>query len=291
MLISKSMWKLVLILLCFNSAEGDLEDFQMPKYSTALSQAIIDIVFNSFENKTTTLNIIYSSTNDNVSESLLDLINEVLYHLNGAVVELVDESKMETSKRKKKHNIIVCDTFESFEKVFRKMNSDGFELQGFFVFAISLYSDNLYEIMSRMFESLWTLQVVNVNILWMPSDNQWESLMYTYFPYTNFYCSETYPVQLNQFRDGKWLTDSEYFPEKMGNLYGCPLRVATFANAPFSIIRQNEGKFEMDGIDGILLRVLSQRMNFKVNLHVDNVNLWGDVDKTGKSTGKGDKYY
>ena len=72
----------------------------------------------------------------------------------------------------------------------------------------------------------------------------------------------------------------------MTNLYGCKLRVATFANAPFSIVREENGKVELDGIDGILLRVLSQRMNFKVELEIDNKHLWGDVDINGKSTGK-----
>lgn len=63
------------------------------------------------------------------------------------------------------------------------------------------------------------------------------------------------------------------------------MRVATFINPPFMIINQLEnGRVEVDGIDGILLRVLAQKMNFNVELFLVN-EMWGDVYDNGTSTG------
>lgn len=279
------MWNLILLFILICHSKGELTHFEIPKYTSALTQAITDIVFNFYANESTTINIIYSSTNENSSEGLHDMINEVLYQLDDVVFELVDHLNIKYSKRKKEYNIIFCDTFESFQNVFIQMHTDNFEYQGYYLIAISQYSEHIFGTISNIFGSLWSLQIVNANILWMPPATDEETVMFTYYPYTRYYCSEAYPVQLNHFHAGKWMTDINYFPKKTKNFYGCKLRVATFANAPFSIIRQHAGKIEHDGIDGILLRVLSQRMNFTVELHVDNRFLWGDVDKNGTATG------
>lgn len=279
------MWTLLLLFVLTRSSKEDLSDFAMPKYSSALTAAITNIVYKFYVNESRTINIIYSFTDENSYDGHRDMINEVIYQLTDVVVQLEDDSSIKNFRGKKEHNIIFCDTFESFHNIFIQMRTDNFEFQGYFLIAISKYSENLYEIMSKIFESLWSLQIINANILWMPPENEEESMMYTYFPYTSFYCSEAYPVQLNQYRSGKWITDAMCFPKKMNNLYKCKLRVATFANAPFTIIHQNNTKTKLGGIDGILLRVLSQRMNFTVDLHVDNKFLWGDIDKNGVATG------
>lgn len=65
------------------------------------------------------------------------------------------------------------------------------------------------------------------------------------------------------------------------------LKAATFPNAPFMIINELEGgRVEVDGIDGILLRVLAQKMNFNVELHIDADVMWGDIYENGTSTGE-----
>lgn len=49
----------------------------------------------------------------------------------------------------------------------------------------------------------------------------------------------------------------------MKNMYKCPLRVATSDEKPYMfLIPQKNGTIYTDGIDGIIFRVLSQRLNF-----------------------------
>lgn len=53
------------------------------------------------------------------------------------------------------------------------------------------------------------------------------------------------------------------------------------------IIKEFEGgRVEVTGIDGILLRVLAQKMNFNVELHLTQEVMWGDVYENGTSTGE-----
>jgi hypothetical protein len=57
------------------------------------------------------------------------------------------------------------------------------------------------------------------------------------------------------------------------------------------ITELEDGSVEVDGIDGILLRVLAQQMNFNVQLHLTsqssgNDAMWGDIYENGTATGK-----
>lgn len=279
------MWKYILLLIHIGVVRSGSQDFPMPKYGSPLTEATSDIIFNYYMKESATLNIFYSSIDESASEGLKDVINEILYLLRGKIViQLEEYSNIRYSKGKKFYNLFICDTYESFLKIFQRMDQQLFDYQGFYLIIISQYNYNQYEMMTRMFESLWSAHIVNANVLTMPSEN--EALAYTYYPYTNFYCGKAFPVQLNQYRFGKWLRQADYFPEKMTNLYGCTLRVATFSNPPFMIIKQHEdGRVEIDGIDGILLRVLAQKLNFNVELFLTDDHMWGDVYENGTSTG------
>lgn len=68
---------------------------------------------------------------------------------------------------------------------------------------------------------------------------------------------------------------------------GCVLKAATFLNPPFMILKEFPGgRVEVNGIDGILLRVLAQKMNFNVELHLTPDTMWGDVYENGTATGE-----
>lgn len=283
------MFELLTFILLFYPANGALEDFKMPKYGSALTEAVTDVIIKFYERESLTVNMIHASNDEEDSERLQDIIDEVLYLLGDkVVVQLEEYSNIKKSKRKKEHVIIFCDEYESFQNVLDKINPDIFEYQGFFLIVISKYSDDLYKAMTGIFESLWSCQIINVNIMWMPAQNQREVMLYTYYPYTSIYCGKAYPVQLNQYRSGQWLNDPNFFPNKMTNLFGCSLRVATFANAPFTIISERNGHVSVKGIDGFLLRVLSQRMNFKVEFQFDNDVQWGEIFVNGSTTGETD---
>jgi len=285
----KMLYKLFSVLIIARWANANLEDFAMPKYGSALTDAVSDIIFKFYMNESSAINVMSATVEEQYSEALQGTINEILYNLRSKIVVQVEEYfSIQSSKRKKRHNLIFCDTYESFLKIYEVMDLQHFDFQGFYLIIISNNTGNNYEMMVNMFERLWIKQIVNINILWMPQGNVAETMMYTYYPYSESYCGKAIPIKLNQFRFGKWLHESHFFPNKMSDLHGCPLHVATFRNPPFMIIKEH-GIVEVDGIDGILLRVLAQKMNFNVELYLSEL-LWGDVYANGSSTGEWNKF-
>lgn len=273
-----------LVFLAVTSSIGTLEYFGIPKYSSALSQSVTDVILNYYVNESSTVNIIHESSNSKGEENLQDLINEVLYQVKTKTIVELEDYKNIRDNRKKSYNVIFCDSSESFEKIFLKMDSEQFDYQGIYLFVLSKRTENVYEVMAKIFESLWSRLITNANILWQPAESESEALMYTFYPYTSVYCEKTYPIKLNQYLNGEWLNEVEYYPYKMRNLFRCPIRVATFVSPPFMMIRDVNNQVEVDGIDGILLRVLSQKMNFKVELFISDQQ-WGNIYENGSATG------
>jgi hypothetical protein len=259
----------------------------MPKYSNALIEATVDIIEKFYMNRTATINF-YHASNEGEDLSLernLDTMNEILYRIqSNVVVQLEGYQDFKITNRKRVHNIFFVDSYESLWKIFGLMSPFFFDFQGFYLIVLTTYSSEQYQIMFQIFENVWAEYIINLNIIWMPPENDDEAIMYTYFPYTRFYCGKALPVQLNQYRFGKWLhAGASFFPQKVSNMYGCPLKVATVFTAPFMIIKENEnGTLTPDGLDGILLRVLSQRMNFSVDLV--QVSSQGTIKPSGRHT-------
>jgi hypothetical protein len=278
----------LLLFLLFQQTNGSQNDFAMPQYGNALTRALVEIIEGYYMNNTKTLNLYHASIehDDKNLENNLDTLNEILYQVRSKiVVQLEGYLDFKNTNRKRVYNIIFVDSFESFYNVFRLMSPFYFEYQGFYIIALTRYSDQQYEIMMNIFQLLWAEYIINVNIIWLAPENDNEAIMYTYFPYSMFFCGKAYPIQLNQFRFGKWLHSStNFFPDKVSNMFGCPLTVATVVTAPFMIVSEDkEGNLKGDGIDGTLLRVLSQRMNFSINLH--QVDSQGTIFPNGSSSG------
>lgn len=270
-------------------ASGSQKDFQMPKYGNALTRATVEIIEKFYLEKTRTLNF-YHASNENDEKSLeinQDTMNEILYQVRSkVVVQLEGYLDIRKTDRKRAYNIFFIDSYDSFWNIFRLMSPYYFEYQGFYLIVITSYTSQQYEIMANIFEYLWAEYIVNVNIIWSAPQNDEEALMYTYFPYTKFFCGKAVPIQLNQFWFGKWLHKTpSFFPDKVNNMFGCPLTVVTVSTAPFMIIKKaDNGDIHTTGIDGVLLRVLAQRMNFSIDLvQLDNQ---GSVFMNGSSSGK-----
>jgi hypothetical protein len=281
---SKMLGAFIFILLIQTSSAG-VDDFAMPNYSSSLSRAVIDYIINFYCNISATVNFYYYSQLDNVDINL-DVINEILYNVKTKIVFQVDglmDRKVTNSKRM--NNILFIDSLDSFLNVNQIINVNDVDLQGFFLIAITTHNEDVYVMMDRIFSMLWNTHIINVNVIFMPQENTNEAILYTFYPYTRFYCDKAIPVKLNQYRKNAWINPINYFPEKLKNFHQCTLHVATFEHPPFMMITQNEsGAVHVDGLDGILLRVLGQRFHFNTQLHISD-DLWGVVHDNKYATG------
>ncbi|CAO1310415.1 unnamed protein product [Diamesa serratosioi] len=251
-----------------------------------LTRAVVDIVLNFYVKTSSNINI-YEAAQDPESMKLnYDIINEILYHVQSKIVIYLEGYiDLKIMNQKRVYNLLFVDSHESFLQVFRLMTPEYFNYQGFYLIVITKYTSDQYYMMQQIFDMLWAEYIINVNIIWATPMNHNEAIMFTYYPYTDFYCGKTYPIQLNQYRSNRWLhLHSVHFPNKIQNLYGCKLKVSTLSTPPFMMTREENGETVPDGIDGTLLRVLSQRMNFSVELtFVDD--LWGNIYDNGTVTG------
>lgn len=126
------------------------------------------------------------------------------------------------------------------------------------------YRAFLYDSSSKtVLEDCWKLYITNVIVL-VSIEIKTRTAVYTYFPFTIHNCETVAPVILNYFKHNAFqYNDVDFFPPKLNNMYKCPLRVATSEEMPYMfLIPQANGTIYTDGIDGIIFRVLSQRLNF-----------------------------
>jgi len=280
------IWKFILLNLFVHQSFGALENFPMPVYSSGLTKAITDIILNFYAKESTTINMIVAAQSPEAIVTNNYIVNEVMYHTKDAIMIQLEGFESIKTSHQRKYNIMFVDNYESFLEIFKRMDPQHFMFQGYFLIVITQYSEQLYATMQNIFEHLWSSFIVNVNIVWMPPENLIDAMLYTYFPYTIFYCEKVVPILVNQYAVDRWIRAEVHFPRKMKNLFGCRLRVVTFQNVPFMIINVDKnGIVSVDGIEGILLRVLSQRMHFDVELLLESVHQWGELYSNGTANG------
>lgn len=161
-----------------------------------------------------------------------------------------------------------------------------YDYTGVYTIVLTESSRDQYDIMTKILEDCWELQIINVIIL-VSFEYQTRTALYTYFPYMSFHCEAVAPVILNYFVGQSFLYNTPFFPDKTRNLYGCNLKVTTFQAEPYMFLSKLEnGRMYMDGIDGITMRVLSQRLNFTPIVVIPpNNETRGIIFKNGSATG------
>ncbi|CAG9797467.1 unnamed protein product [Chironomus riparius] len=279
------MLKFSFLILLISTATCEFSDFHLPNYSSAMSRAVVDYIINFYDKTSSAVNMYHNTQPENLNVNM-DIMNEILHHVKTKIVVQVDSlMDFRLSNRKRINNIFFVDSFESFKIIYEEMNSSHFEYQGYYLIAVTEHGRDIYKTMADIFSDLWIKKIINVNILFMPHGNNNEAMLYTYYPYTRYYCENTAPIQLNQYQGKNWMREVDYFPRKLTNFHGCHLSVATFKNPPFMIIKQDKnGVITVNGIEGILLRELAYRLNFNVDLYVLK-KLFGEIFKNGSATG------
>lgn len=143
------------------------------------------------------------------------------------------------------------------------MTSGMFDLNGLYLIVLTDSNmANATTAIRRILNDCWSLQITKVNVV-LPMQNNDGVHLYTYYPFKAGFCEQVRPVLYNSYINGRFVERKPHFPQKFSNLHRCPLRVSTFELVPhMMLIHFSNGSIYPDGIEGIVLRVLSQRMNF-----------------------------
>ncbi|KFB41840.1 AGAP013520-PA-like protein [Anopheles sinensis] len=140
----------------------------------------------------------------------------------------------------------------------------------------------------NIFSELWKLNIVHVNVLVKYQNTSVE--VYTYQPYTPKHCGTPSVKLVARFNEDcqRDVRDVDLYPQhRLNNFHNCTLQVGTFEAKPYTILeRKVDGFVEISGLEGNLVQLLAQRLQFRINVtEPPNRMQWGTIGPKGNSTG------
>lgn len=256
----------------------------------AITNAVTDIISSFYLQTTSVLNILIEHSFDCDHHFMFtDTLSKTLHLIDSRVTVVIEESKdLNNRDWKAAYNVLFVDSYTSFKKIFVKLNSVDFNLQGYFLIVITSSEHWQTRDMNLIFVDLWSKYIVNVNIIQDKGKRANECNMFTYFPFSESYCEKVHPVLINTFRVGVgFIKSAEHFPNKVRNLYQCPVSVVTFDVPPFMILKKdkNNNTIDISGFDGLFIKSLSKHMNFTLEKIILKRTAWGRMFMNGSATG------
>lgn len=171
-----------------------------------------------------------------------------------------------------------------FRRIFSEMTVNTYDYSGYYTIVLTEYNDDHFETVTKILEDCWSLYIANANVL-APTEDCETIHLYTFFPYTPEHCESVEPLVHDRFENGTFAYNASIFPEKMDNLFQCPLMISTYNFPPLVILepRSNES-FYIDGIEGTALRVISQRLNFTPVILLSRTNILNKISNATNIT-------
>lgn len=217
----------VFALICLVESHNISIDSQSnPSSASMLAEAVYEVVSKIFPLYTKSLNLLFAqnATSFRVQDFREELSSKVSENTN-LVVRIYSDSD-EAPRRSSKRNAIVmiADNFSDFLRIFRKINRRTHSFSGLFL--VILTSGEIFELQD-IFNLFWNIQIYNVNIMFANTERVFVT---TFMPFNAISCNDTRPIIINEFSDGTYRNDvSKFFPEKLRNLFSCPVRVSVCA--------------------------------------------------------------
>lgn len=187
---------------------------------------------------------------------------------------------MKMSQRKVKFLMMIFDDMEIFANVINNFDMNFFDVHGFYII---VFVDPEKADVDVIFETVWKKPFYNVNVLMQVFDGSIE--LTTFFPFLYKNCKNTATVTINRFVDN-W-ESLTFFPNKLMNFHKCPLTVGSHGIAArFNRTQKQDGSFDYDGSDAMIIKLLSGALNFHMNVNYSTkVGDWGGVHRNGTTYG------
>lgn len=260
----KTIIRFLLIFPCIIHCDGINN---VKSESKQIISALDEVVIKFFAIRKLTPYLI-SSTNDFKDKYIVsDFTNELLSRIFIKSEISVRLGKFEwltkINEGRRRCLIFLIESFLGFLEIYSAISPINFRFNGFYI--IVLTSGEIPEV-EDIFKLLWKIKIFNVNIMFEGSSDA--ILVKTFLPFTIGNCNDTRPVLINEFRNGTFVNGvKKFYPRKMKNLNGCPIRVATSLvnESYFSVKPFPNGSFELSGRDFELVKLLSLALNFNIN--------------------------
>lgn len=279
-----STW-LVLFLLVSSVNSEVIDVAENGSSDRIIGDIVVTAITSRFYRDFFVVNIISSSSSNTSRRTTLDTVQESVARVDSPIPIILEEaSKLQKLKRRRRLNIFFVDSYSAFQKIFVEMDPINFDFDGLYTVFVTKKTPKQYSDVKKMLGDFWSLYITNINIFYqsLVDSNEW--LIYTYFPFTETHCEKVVPVLYNSYVGGYGFKKPvDPYPNKIRNLHGCPLSIATFQAPPF-IILQNDSN-DLAGFDGRLVGAIGRSMNFTLSHKILTQSFWGHVDENGTSYG------
>lgn len=162
------------------------------------------------------------------------------------------------------------------------MSAETYDFVGFYTIVLTKHSNTNQETVANILKDCWSLYIANVIVL-IPTENYEQIELYTYFPYTPEHCEGVEPVLYDYFENGTFALNVSIFPDKFRNFHKCPLTASLYHLPPFVILKpQSNGSYHIDGIEGTIVRVIAEQLNFTTIVQLSRTNILKNI--TNSST-------
>jgi hypothetical protein len=258
---------IIILLICSNVKYSDQKVLlEVEDDESQLAKMLSEIVNQHFVGYFATLNIILPQNSSNsllLKDVTASIITQIMSHNSFIAFRCEKITKTVRSNRPKRGAICLFEKFEDFQNLLKFIENGIFWVHGRYV--LVLLEGELPEI-DDFFKLSWEHQVYNIIIIFKLNNGTIQ--VRTYFPFHENSCHDTNSIVINEFKRGNFTKNPDnIFSSKIGNLFGCKLRIATSNNSvPFIFAHKLENEtYHLSGRDIKMLNVLSQALNFKID--------------------------
>lgn len=277
---------LIELFILIQNSQCAFEVFRISSHMSKsdLLNAASDIISSNFAWKTEAINFITALDNETKHEWNF-LINDFIVKNSGNGAMHIEQANF-IVKRRRLYNILIVDSYKSFHQIYRMISTDTFVIDGFYL-VICIENISMIEI-EGISKLLWNIFVYNIDFLQVDENDSSKINLLTFVPFSKCVndtcgyrdkkeCGNTKPIIINQYVKGAFQLKRDHFPEKMSNLYQCPVKIVTFNCPPMMMINyldSHDGKksFKLHGVDGEMITTLADELNFRIDLfHISDL--------------------
>lgn len=278
---------LSLHLLILSFCESINREIYLRSSSESLNPELVDatsfIIKNVFWKSFATVNVITSV--EEPRHIRVQQFKDSLLHENPegiGIFRLDNYTHIQNIKfRLKFYNIILLDSFESFEILYDRIVPEKFNFRGFYLIVL-LYG--LFPEINFIFQAMWKKSIINVDIMY---DDGGVVKLVNFSIFSENLCGQPIVGKPNLFRNGTFMSLDEIFPDKVKNLRGCDIRVVTFHRCPAVCVSKNaRGRLVVKGFDIGIIELIADELNFRPKMEIlRGDEQWGTILEDGSTTG------
>lgn len=229
----------------------------------------------------------------NENEQFQEILNQLIFYVGqfsciGTVRDV--NLKMEMVCQ---NYILVIQNAKTFQENLDLMPGSRFEYSGRVIIVIKknwMSKQDVVDNAHEIFKVCWSLRMTNVVVI--ANFNNVVSV-FTFFPFYAHSCKALKVIELDRWCRHSFEVNAELYPSKTKEMHGCPVVVTTVERYPHVIVeRLDNGTILLDGMEGNLIKLLSNLMNFSLEvIEPQDEYTWGRWNETAWTGATGDLVY